>query len=161
MNVTEQFLTIYWLKYSHTCNILLRLQCNFVKTKAVKVCSKNLWIKFWNHWNFSHSDSLLKLWLSRAWFLGLCDQNLLECQIPTDWKDRGFLPRIPTTPKISVVKLCILAINYEYVNISSFAVLGIKLWLEEDGDLNRNDLLYSFKFHSVESSKLIQNVIIF
>ena len=28
--------------------------------------------------------------------------------------------------------------NYEYVNISSFAVLGIKLWLEEDGDLNRN-----------------------
>ena len=30
----------------------------------------------------------------------------------------------------------------EYVNISSFAVLGIKLWLEEDGDLNRNDPLY-------------------
>ena len=23
--------------------------------------------------------------------------------------------------------------NYKYVNISSFAVLGIKLWLEEDG----------------------------
>ena len=36
--------------------------------------------------------------------------------------------------------------NYEYVNISSFAVLGIKLWLKEDGDLNRNDPLYSFKF---------------
>ena len=36
--------------------------------------------------------------------------------------------------------------DYEYVNITSFAVLGIKLWLEEDGDLNRNDLLYSFKF---------------
>ena len=34
--------------------------------------------------------------------------------------------------------------NYEYVNISSFAVLGIKLWLEEDGDLNRNDPLYLF-----------------
>ena len=34
----------------------------------------------------------------------------------------------------------------EYVNISSFAVLGIKLWLEEDVDLNRNDRLYSFKF---------------
>ena len=33
----------------------------------------------------------------------------------------------------------------EYVNISSFAVLGIKLWLEEDGNLNRNDPLYSFK----------------
>ena len=36
--------------------------------------------------------------------------------------------------------------DYEHVNISSFAVLGIKLWLEEDGDLNRNDPLYSFKF---------------
>ena len=36
--------------------------------------------------------------------------------------------------------------NCEYVNISSFAVLGIKLWLEEDGDLNKNEPLYSFKF---------------
>ena len=36
--------------------------------------------------------------------------------------------------------------DYEYVNISSFAVLGMKLWLEEDGDLNRNDPLYSFQF---------------
>ena len=36
--------------------------------------------------------------------------------------------------------------DYEYVNISSFAVLGIKLWLEVDGNLNRNDSLYSFKF---------------
>ena len=36
--------------------------------------------------------------------------------------------------------------DYEYVNIPSVAVLGIKLWLEEDGDLNRNDPLYSFKF---------------
>ena len=29
---------------------------------------------------------------------------------------------------------------------SSFAVLSIKLWLEENSDLNRNDPLYSFKF---------------
>ena len=36
--------------------------------------------------------------------------------------------------------------DYEFVNISSFAVLGIKLWLEEDGDVNRSDPLYSFKF---------------
>ena len=36
--------------------------------------------------------------------------------------------------------------DYEYVIISSLAVLGIKLWLEEDGNLNRNDPLYSFKF---------------
>ena len=36
--------------------------------------------------------------------------------------------------------------DYEYVKISSFAVLVIKLWLEEYGDLNRNDTFYSFKF---------------
>ena len=36
--------------------------------------------------------------------------------------------------------------DYEYVNISSFAVFGVKLWLEEDGDLNRNDPLDLFKF---------------
>ena len=36
--------------------------------------------------------------------------------------------------------------DYENVNLSSFAVFGIKLWLEEDGDFNRNDPLYSFKF---------------
>ena len=35
--------------------------------------------------------------------------------------------------------------NYQYVNISSFSTLGINLRLEEDGDLNRNDPLYSFK----------------
>ena len=54
--------------------------------------------------------------------------------------------------------------DYEYINSSSSVVLGIKLWLKEDGDLNRNDPLYSFKFiqiHSVESSRLIKNVIIF
>ena len=36
--------------------------------------------------------------------------------------------------------------DYEYVNISGFVVLGVKLWLGEEGDLNRNDPLYSFKF---------------
>ena len=36
--------------------------------------------------------------------------------------------------------------NYQYVNISSFTGLVIKLWLEEDGDINRNNPLYSFKF---------------
>ena len=36
--------------------------------------------------------------------------------------------------------------DYEYVNIFSFAVLDIKVWLEEDGDLDKNDPLYSFKF---------------
>ena len=36
--------------------------------------------------------------------------------------------------------------DYEYVNIFNFVVLRMKLWLEEDVDLNRNDRLYSFKF---------------
>ena len=36
--------------------------------------------------------------------------------------------------------------DYEYVNISSFAVSDLKLWLEEDGDLNTNHPLHSFKF---------------
>ena len=36
--------------------------------------------------------------------------------------------------------------DYDNVNISSFVLLGIKLWLEENGHLNRNDPLYSFKF---------------
>ena len=36
--------------------------------------------------------------------------------------------------------------NHEYVNISSCAVLGIKLWPEDDYDLNRSDPLYSLNF---------------
>ena len=36
--------------------------------------------------------------------------------------------------------------DHEYINTFIFAVLDIKLWLEEDSDLDRNDSLYSFKF---------------
>ena len=36
--------------------------------------------------------------------------------------------------------------DYKYVNISTFALSGIKLWQEEDGDLNTHQPLYSFKF---------------
>ena len=53
----------------------------------------------------------------------------------------GFSPKGPVTPKIRALYIG----DYEYVNISSFAVLGVKLWLEENGDL-KNDPLYSFKF---------------
>ena len=34
--------------------------------------------------------------------------------------------------------------NYENVNVSIFAVLSIKLSLEEDSDFNRNNPLHSF-----------------
>ena len=36
--------------------------------------------------------------------------------------------------------------DYEYVNISTFALSDIKLWLEGDDDLNTHHPLYSFKF---------------
>ena len=51
--------------------------------------------------------------------------------------------------------------DYEYVNIASFAVLGIELWLEEDGDLKQKWSVIFIQIHSVASSRLIQNVIIF
>ena len=41
----------------------------------------------------------------------------------------------------------------EYVSISSFAVLGIKLWLEKNGGLNTDDPSYSFKFIQLEAQK--------
>ena len=50
--------------------------------------------------------------------------------------------------------------DYEYINISTFALSDIKLWLEEDGDLNTHPL-YLFRFiRIVEGSKLIHNVVI-
>ena len=36
--------------------------------------------------------------------------------------------------------------HHKYVNISSFVVLDIKLWLEEDGKLKTGHTLYSLKF---------------
>ena len=36
--------------------------------------------------------------------------------------------------------------DYEYVNITSFSVLDVKLWLEEDGDLDTDHSSYLFKF---------------
>ena len=39
--------------------------------------------------------------------------------------------------------------NYEYVNISRFAMLDIKLQLQEDGDLNREPFIF-IQIHSIE-----------
>ena len=55
-------------------------------------------------------------------------------------KKSRFSPNGPKTQKILRCKALYIG-HYEYVNISSFAVLGIKLSLEEDGNLNRNDSL--------------------
>ena len=84
---------------------------------------------------------------------GFCDQNLFERQIAKDKKIK-FSPKGPTQKSFSqgtdasknLTYETLYIGNYEYVNISSFPVLEIKLWLEEDGDFNRNDHLYSFKF---------------
>ena len=72
----------------------------------------------------------------------ISDQNVFERQIPTD------LNKISQETDDSKNLRCetLYIGNYKYVNISKFAVLGIKIWLEEDGDLTKNDPLYSFKF---------------
>ena len=64
---------------------------------------------------------------------------------PKGLKKSRFSPKRLTTPEIWDEKLCILR-DYENVNISSFAVLDIKLWLEENCNLDTDRLLYSFKF---------------
>ena len=76
--------------------------------------------------------------------MGFYDQNLFERQIPTDKKIELFSQGTDNSKNLRCETLHIG--DYEHVSISSFAVLSIKLWLEEDGDLNRNDPLYSFKF---------------
>ena len=40
--------------------------------------------------------------------------------------------------------------DYEHINISSFAVLYMKLWLETDGDLNIDHPLYSLYFEFIQ-----------
>ena len=87
--------------------------------------------------DLSHSDSVLKL-------SGFVSEFVLTSN-PKGLKKSRFSPKGPTTPKNLRCETLYIS-DYENVNISSFAVLGIKLWLEEDGDFNRNDPLYSFKF---------------
>ena len=49
--------------------------------------------------------------------------------------------------------------DYKYVNISGFAALDMKLWLKEDSDSDTDHLLF-IQIHSLEGSKLIQNIVI-
>ena len=60
-------------------------------------------------------------------------------------KKSRFSPKGPMTIQNLICETLYIG-DYKYVKIFSFAVLGIKLWLEEGGNLNRNDHLYSFKF---------------
>ena len=63
-----------------------------------------------------------------------CDQNLFQRQIPIDLKKSRFSHDDYKSLRCETLYIG----DYEYVNVSSSAVLGIKLWLEEDIDLNRN-----------------------
>ena len=83
--------------------------------------------------------------MSRARFFWVfCDQDLFGRQSQRTKKIQVFSQMTDDSKNLKCEILYIG--DYEYVNISSFAVLGIKLWLEEDGDLNRNDTLHSIKF---------------
>ena len=96
--------------------------------------------------DFSHSDSMRisKLWLSRAWFGGFCDQNSFESQIARGKKVKAFSQGTDDSKNLKRETLYIVKGNY--VNISSFAVLDIKLWLEKDSELDTDRPLSSFKF---------------
>ena len=87
--------------------------------------------------------------------MGFCDKNFFKCQIQRTEKIQVFSKGTDDSSKYLKYEALYIA-NYEYVNISSFAVLDIQFWLEEDGDLNA-DPLY---IHSIKDSKLIQNAVI-
>ena len=63
---------------------------------------------------------------------------------PNGLKNGGFLPRDRQLQKFEMLNSVYW--QSQIVNISSFAVLGIKLWPENDDDLNRSDPLKSFNF---------------
>ena len=84
--------------------------------------------------DFSHSDSILKVWLSRAWFLGFLDKNLFESKSQGIEKMEIFSQGTDDFKTLRCETLYIA--DYKYVNISSFDVLDIKLWLKEDSDLD-------------------------
>ena len=61
-----------------------------------------------------------------------------------DYKNRGFSQGTDHFRNLRCETLYIA--DYKYVNISSFAVLDIKLRVKEDSDLDTDHPLYSFKF---------------
>ena len=73
---------------------------------------------------FESSDSV------KLDFLGFVIRICLN--VKSQWtKNRGFMPSDPKYLRCETLYIG----DYEYVNISIFAVLGIKPWLEEDGNL--------------------------
>ena len=112
---------------------------------------KNLWTKFWNR---CHYSTIYQIYLIQIAFQS---SHRIELDFLSFAIRICFNVKSQRTKKIEVfsqgtndsenLRCEILYIGYyENVNIFSFAVLGIKLWVEEDGDFNRNDPLCSFKF---------------
>ena len=94
--------------------------------------------------DFSHSDSVLSCDWAKLYFRVLWSEFVSTSNLNGLKKSRFFCQGASDSNNLRYEALYIG--NYEYVNISSFSALGINLRLEEDGDLNRNDPLYSFKF---------------
>ena len=79
--------------------------------------------------------------------LGFREQNTFECQIPRDQRSRFFKKVQEQADDSKNLRRETLYISvYECVNISTFALLDVKLWLEEDGNVNTHHPLYSFIF---------------
>ena len=70
--------------------------------------------------------------------------NFFECQIQGTEEIDVFSQGTDDLKNVRCDTLCIA--DYKCVNISSFAVLDIKLWLEEDSKLDTDHLSYSFNF---------------
>ena len=85
------------------------LRTKFYSIKIYAITLLKFMLLLYHVSDFSHSDSVLKLWMSSTWFFVFCDQNLFERQIPNRLQKSRFSPKGPTTPKIWDVKLCILA----------------------------------------------------
>ena len=64
-------------------------------------------------------------------------------------KNRVFSQRIDFAKRFRCEILYIA--DYEYVSISSFAVLDTKLWLKEDANLHTDHPFHSFKFVQSEA----------
>ena len=66
---------------------------------------------------------------------------------PKGPKNRGFSKRLEQADDSKNWRRETLYISvYECVNISTFALLDVKLWLEEDGNVNTHHPLYLFIF---------------
>ena len=66
---------------------------------------------------------------------------------PKGPKNRGFSKRFRNKLRLQNLRRETLYISvYECVNISIFALFDVKLWLEEDGNVNTHHPLYPFIF---------------